>query len=282
MEEIDKIGIVGVGLLGGSIGLAVKERFPHITILGIGRSAEKLEKAIELNAIDSYSFDYQDIQDCDIIILCTPIRSIARIYSDIAPYLSKKAIVTDVGSTKEEIVNKIKNQFPDSNQFVGSHPMAGSEQAGVEYATADLYDGATVVITESESIENNKTIDLFWKSLGAKTIVLTAAEHDRLVAYTSHLPHVVASCLSYSLNFSLSEEDLKSKVFGNGLLDTTRISEGDPPIWLDIFLSNQNNVLASIRDFKDKLELIETIIKKENDNQLCDYLAIGKEFRQKL
>lgn len=282
MEEIKKVGIIGVGLLGGSIGLALKERYPNISVIGMGRDENKLKKAIQLNAIDNYSTEYTDLYDCDIIVICTPIRSIAKIYCNIAAGLKANAIVTDVGSTKLDILEEIDKQFPDSRHFVGSHPMAGSEQAGVEYAKSDLYVGATVVVTDSKNKDNNKAIDLFWKSLGANTINLTAKEHDHLVAYTSHLPHLIASCLSYSIRSSLSEEDIQTRVYGNGLLDTTRISEGDPSIWLDIFMSNKKNVLSSIRDFKSKLELIENIINKTDEKELCDYLLIGKEFRKKL
>lgn len=285
MQLINKIGIIGVGLLGGSIGLALKKRFPHIHVAGIGRTEENLVKAINCRAIDSYHLNFQSgVKGCDLVVIATPISTIVSIFYSILPYLKSDAVVTDVGSTKHSIIKEIEQDTAAKNHFVGSHPMAGSEESGVEASNEDIIQNATVVIIENEQTNPaalNK-IETFWQSIGAIIKKMTSEKHDEIVAYTSHLPHLMASCLSYTLSNSFSEAEKKARIFGNGLLDTTRIAEGDPKIWLDIFISNQKNILSSIKQFKISLNDIEQFIQNKDIKQIKNYLSKGKIFREEM
>ncbi|GMT48911.1 MAG: prephenate dehydrogenase [bacterium] len=284
MEEVKKVGIIGVGLLGGSIGLALKARFQDIQVLGMGRTKAKLEKAVHYKAIDSYDLSYEKgVQDCDIVIIATPVATIVPVFQRIQSCLKRDAVVTDVGSTKVSICKAIEENVKYRHLFVGSHPMAGSENTGVESARADLYLDSTVVIIEnSYHGDQIKRVESFWKALGAQTIKMTPEQHDRLTAYTSHLPHVVATCLSYTLSQSLTDEDLKVRVFGNGLVDTTRIAEGDPEIWLDILITNRDHLLAGIKDFRSALLELEQHLQDMDHPEVIRYLKEGKRFREKI
>ncbi len=284
MKEVKKVGIIGVGLLGGSIGLALKARSQGIHVLGMGRTKAKLDKAIQYKAIDSYDLKYENgVQDCNLVIIATPVATIVPIFQQIHRYLKKDAFVTDVGSTKESICKAIEEDMEYRHLFVGSHPMAGSENTGVEAARADLYIDSTVVIIEdSYHGDQIKRVESFWRSLGAKTVKMTPDQHDRLTAYTSHLPHVVAACLSYTLSQALTDEDLKARVFGNGLVDTTRIAEGDPKIWLDILMTNKDHLLASVRDFQSTLSKLEELVQGMDSYGITEYLKKGKDFREEI
>ena len=283
--KINKIGIVGVGLLGGSIGLAVKSMAPDVEVLGIGRREETLEKALKLKAIDRFTLDMNHgVAGCDLVVICTPIHTIAPIFASIRPFLKPGALVTDVGSTKEMLVSKIECEPGGRDHFVGSHPMAGSEQSGVEAAVESLYRRATIVITRTDATSDSsiQRLKAFWSALGGTVEIMTPADHDNMVAYTSHLPHAVSSCLSHSLDQRFKPGDLRARVYGNGLLDTTRISEGDPAIWVDILTSNRENVLESIAKFRESLDFLEHSLKGERDDNLSNCLNIGKLFRSGL
>ncbi len=280
-----KIGIIGVGLLGGAIGLCIKEKYPHILVIGVGRNENNLKNALKLNAIDNYIANYDHgLEDCDIIIIATPISTITKIFFNILPQLKPQAIVTDVGSTKNLICSEIAKNDQAKQFFIGSHPMAGSEKNGIEASTPDLYLNAIVVVIENSYTNKKKlnTLISFWKALGANIILMSAEQHDRIVAQTSHLPHVLASSLAYFLSNNLSENEKKIKLFGKGLLDTTRIAEGDPNIWLDIIISNKNNILESINVFKNALNYFENIIQLDNKKEITEYLNQGRQYRKQI
>ncbi len=285
MDFVNRIAIIGVGMLGGSIGLACKERLSGVKVIGFGRDKSKLDHAIKLNAIDEYFLSYSEgISNCDIVIVCTPVKVIPSIFGKIRSFLKNNCVVTDVGSTKFEVVNNIYKKFGSDSNFIGSHPMAGSEKTGVESATANLYKNALVIVTEDDHSNKElvKRVSLFWEALGARTIKLSSFYHDRVVCETSHLTHLVASCLSYTLLYSLDNDDIKSGIFGNGLLDTTRIAEGDPQMWLDIFTSNKDNMIKAIHRFQNKLREFTDLLINDDKHSIMEYLLKAKEFREKL
>ncbi|MDH4127479.1 MAG: prephenate dehydrogenase [Spirochaetota bacterium] len=285
MKSIKKIAIIGVGLLGGSVGLALKKKFPHIHIVGIGRNEDKLIKALKLKAIDSYNLTpIKGIDGCDIIVIATPISTIVEIFFSILSHLKPNAVVTDVGSTKEVIINEIYNDPNGRKHFIGSHPMAGSEQSGIDASYAELYQDSSIVVID-DKMANQKALKIteeFWKALGGKVINMSAEKHDKVVAYTSHLPHIVASCLAYTISNYFSDDKIKAKIFGNGLLDTTRIAEGDPKMWLDILIANQKNILKSISEMKNGLNIIEKMIQDKNQQEINKYLLKSKKFRKEI
>jgi len=282
MENIKTIGIIGVGLLGGSIGLAIKKKYSHVHVIGMGRNKEKLQKGVDYKALDKYDLDLvKGVKECDLIIIATPIWNIVETYKKILPGLTSNAIVTDVGSTKKEIVEQIE-LLSDTKIFIGSHPMAGSEKSGVDAACDDLYINKTVVVTETDRSDISKLeiVERFWNDLGANVVRMSSVEHDRMVAYTSHLPHLLASSLTYSISENISESDMKYQIYGNGLMDTTRIAEGSPEIWIDILTSNKENILKSISSFKQDLEIIENQIKEDKTQEIINYLEKAKRFRE--
>jgi prephenate dehydrogenase len=285
LDFINKVAIIGVGMLGGSIGLSLKKLFPNIDVVGFGRDRSKLDKAVKINAIDKYFLSYEStIKSCDIIIICTPVKLIHGIFAEIRPFLKEGCVVTDVGSTKFEVVDSIYREFGVKANFVGSHPMAGSEKTGVDSAICDLYKDTLVIITEDDHTNKEAVnkVNLFWKALGAKTIKLSPSYHDKVVGETSHLTHLVASSLAYTLSDSLSDSDIKKKIFGNGLLDTTRIAEGDPQMWLDIFISNRENIIKAVNRFQDNLHDFANLLINNDKHKIMDYLLKGKKFRERL
>ncbi len=244
-----KIAIIGVGLMGGSLGLALKrlndKNKNQYEILGIGRNEKKLQKAKELGAIDSFSVDISVLRDSDMVFICSPVDTVVDMYKSVSKYLKKGAVVADIGSTKENIEAKIKAlRIKNKNlpEFVGCHPMAGTENNGVEYAKKDLYDNAVTVITSDKKSKGTKTVAELWKNIGCKVIYMSAKEHDKYVAFTSHMPHIIAF-VYYKM---FAEKSLKDKNIQNltagSFKSITRVAKSSPEMWLPIFLNNKNNL----------------------------------------
>lgn len=254
------IAIIGVGLIGGSIGLAIKNVCKNITVTGIGRNINRLRIAKKLGAVDNITTDFKKgLKDADIIFVCIPVGLIVDTVKNLFPYCKNDAIVTDVGSAKEVIVTEIEKYFSDQERagqtlkcnFVGGHPIAGSEKTSVKYASKDLYKNSVVVLTPTART-NRKSLNAvkaLWQKLGAKVEIMTAGRHDRVVSYTSHLPHVVSFALVNAINHL--------RFAGSSFKDTTRIVSSDPEMWADIFCENRQNVLAAVTEFKSELNKIE-------------------------
>ena len=245
IKSIKNITIIGVGLIGGSIGLALKKsKGVKVKITGVGRNIRRLQLAKKLKAVDEITLDLKEgVKNAEVVFVCLPIDLIAPTVKKIIPYCQKKTIITDVGSIKEPIVKKIKTA-----NFVGGHPIAGSEKTSVQYASANLFSGATVVLTPTSQTSPAAlaTIKKLWKIMNARTIItMPAATHDRLIAFTSHLPHILAFALINSINdFSL---------VGPGFRDTTRIASADSKIWSEIIWQNRKNISAALSRFQKEL-----------------------------
>src|SRR5688572_24160045 len=196
--QLGRLSIIGVGLLGGSLGLAARSTLNGCKIVGYGHRRETLERALEIGAIDEAAADLKRaVQGADLVILCTPVGIFRTILSEIAEALRPGALVTDVGSTKRSVVNLARKHLNKSVDFVGSHPMAGSEKRGVEFARADLFQNALCILTPDQQTEPKavETIDQFWRTLGMHTCRMTPADHDVALAEVSHLPHALAAAL---------------------------------------------------------------------------------------
>src|SRR3990167_7693700 len=260
--------IIGPGLIGGSIGLGLKKRNLAKTIIGVGYKALSLEKAIKMHAIDIGILNEEEaVKDADIVILATSVNKIIDTGKKIIPVMKNNAILTDVGSTKKHIVEQISHNLRKDITFVGAHPIAGSEQRGVEFASADLFEGCTCIITP---IDNHtaevETISHLWRLLGAKITYLTPEQHDEILAFVSHLPHLVASCL---IN-AIKKEHLVCGA--SGLRDTTRVASGDPELWVDIFCQNRENVIKSIDRFITEIGGFRNDLLKKNNAEIFDRL----------
>lgn len=273
--HLRRLSILGVGLLGGSIGLAARSRINGCHVVGYGHRAQTLARAIEIGAIDSASESPAEaVRDADLAILCTPVLKFGEMLQAIAPALKPGAIVTDVGSTKQSVVELAGRLLPNTARFVGSHPMAGSEKRGVEFARTDLFDDAVCILTPHAQTDPTALADVraFWQLMGMRTVQMPPGEHDSALADVSHLPHALAAAL-----VSMQTPEAL-RLCGKGFLDTTRIAGGDGGLWRDIFLDNAPNVRASLARLRSTLDEFERLIDPANSQELQAWLdaAAGK------
>ena len=249
MKKFNKVTIIGVGLIGGSIGLAVKNRRIAQEVIGVFRRASTMKKALKYRAVDTGVMSVKEgVKNADLIIVASPPLSIPILIKEAARWAKKGAIITDVGSTKEWIVKRIEGFLkPFSGMFfVGSHPMAGSEHASVEYAKSDLLEGSPCIVTRTRNTDKKalRIVTGFWKALGAKVKIMSPAEHDRSVSLISHLPHIVG----FSLAGSIPQDQMIYAA--EGFRDTTRVASSDPKLWSEIFLTNRKEIRRAARLFE--------------------------------
>jgi len=277
-----RVAIVGVGLLGGSLGLALKQRRLAETVIGFVRRAASVRECERLGAVDRATRDLeQAVQGADLVVLCTPIAQMRSLVEQMLPALSKGAIITDVGSVKDPLVRELEPLAASAAaHFIGSHPMAGAEKMGVAAARADLFTGAACVVTptrKSNPVALRK-VERLWQSIGGRLLRLAPAAHDELVSRTSHLPHVVAAELA---NFVLSPEHPKEQpsLCANGFRDTTRIASGSPEMWRDIALANRKNLGRVLGVFIEDLQEFQLALEREDAGAIEEFFAHAKERR---
>ena len=281
MNQLDTVAIVGVGMMGGSIGKSLIERKIANRVVGIGRRTASLEAAAQARAVTSTTTDLVNgVKQAELIIVCTPVEMIAQQVREIAQACPAGALITDVGSTKAEIVAEIGADLGRGVRFLGSHPLAGGEKLGVAHARSDLLDGRTVVICPSATSAERDTAERdigllsdFWAALGADVRSMTPEEHDRALAATSHLPHVVSAALAASTG----DDDLQ--LTSTGWFDTTRIAAGDPALWRSIFDSNRANVLKALARFEKTLGSLRSALERSDDDELLKILEKAKQNR---
>ena len=275
-HKVKKIAIVGVGLLGGSAALAAKANDPSVRVAGVGRRQVSLDEALRVGAIDTAHFDAAEAVDgADVVILATPVGAFGDHLQAMAPALGGDAIVTDVGSTKAEVVRIGESVLGRGGRFIGSHPMAGSENKGVAFSRADLFRGATCIVTPTAKTPDDlvEGAQAFWQSLGMRTVRLTPSAHDRAVARISHLPHALASLLMRLPG----KEDLN--VSATGFRDVTRLAGGDPEMWRDIFLTNRAAVIGAIDTFAHALDELREMISDGDGSGIEKLLTAAKTRR---
>lgn len=275
-----RLSILGVGLLGGSLGLAAKRKISGCHVTGYGHRRETLERALEMGAIDeAASTVTAAVAGADLVVLATPVGLFESILTEMAPALKPGAIVTDVGSTKRSVVRLAESILPATVSFVGSHPMAGSEKRGVEFATVDLFDGALCLLTPTPKTREAavETVRHFWKTIGMRLMDLTPEDHDRSLAEVSHLPHAVAAALV------AMQEDASFSLAGKGFMDATRIAAGDGALWRDILLDNADNMTTSIDCLIGQLQNLSKMLKAGESEALKNWLddAAAKRARLK-
>lgn len=275
MKMFNNVVIIGTGLIGGSLGLSLKKRRLSGTIYGLSLHQRNAKLAKKIGAIDKAVKDLEVVRSADLVILATPVDSIIDIAAKIKDKLKKGCIVIDVGSTKEKIVCRLD---PLISNFVGCHPLAGSEKKGIVNLGGDIFTGSTCIITPS-ALTNKKALNkikAFWVKLGAQVEVISPKKHDQALACTSHLAHAVAFALMNSipekfLNFSLSS-----------LKEVTRISASDPGLWSQIFLSNRNNLLSAISSFQNKIAALGLALKNNDKKFLIKILKSANKKRERL
>jgi len=280
------IAIVGVGLIGGAIGMAARQRGLAQRVVGVGRNEQRLGRARELGAIDEFTLDpAAGVAEADMVFVCTPVGLIVPTISKIAAFVKPGAIITDVGSTKSEVVAGADAAAPPCGFFVGGHPMAGSEASGVEAATPDLFEDAAYVITRSGRTDEKALEKLrsFALKLGARTLVMTPEEHDRSVAVISHLPHVLAAA---ALELADREEDRTPghvfSIAAGSFRDLTRVSGSSPEVWRDICVSNRGAIADALRRFEDALSRMRGVVEAGDAAEVESFFARAKELRELL
>jgi len=275
----DCLAIIGVGLIGGSIGLAARRSGKYRPILGVDRDLQALQQAKVRGCIDEISDELATVAKlADIIVVCTPVDQIAAHVLTAARHCRAKTLITDSGSTKVNIVEAVERGLARKRLFIGSHPLCGSEKRGPEFARETLFDGRLVILTATEltpalAIHRATT---FWESLGGRIWGMTAEDHDRTLALTSHLPHLVGSALAGLLHPGLAG------FAATGFRDTTRLAAGDPNLWAAIFAENAPHVLASVKLFQDRLEDFRKAIQTNDVPVLHRLLTEAKGIRDDL
>ena len=280
--QFRKITIIGVGLLGGSIGLAVKRRKLAREVVGFVRRASSVRECKKFRAVDFATTDLSAaVSNADLIILCTPLAQMRSLAECFLPLLKRDAVVTDVGSVKSSAVRELESLVQKSGaHFVGGHPMAGGEKTGVAAARADLFENAVCVLTPTKKTNPAalKKLERFWKSLGARVLKLPPEQHDLLVSRSSHLPHIIAATLA-NLVLNPANPKNQSALCATGFRDTTRIASGSPEMWRDIALANKKNLAKSLDAFVSELQKFQRVLKKSDAKAVSKYFEVAKSRR---
>jgi len=284
--RLRKITIIGVGLLGGSIGLAVKRRklVSPGGVAGFVRRTASLKDCEKAGALDFATTDLlAAVWDADLVILCTPLAQMRSRIEEMLPALKRGALVTDVGSVKASVTRDLESLVAKAGaHFVGSHPMAGAEKTGVGAASADLFVNAICVVTPTgkSNLAAVRKVEQFWKSLGARTLRLAPEQHDLLVSRSSHLPHVVAAGLAgHILDPARSRH--QAALCANGFRDTTRIASGSPEMWRDIALANRKNLTKALTGFIAELRQFQTLLAKADGKAVTTFFETAKNRRDR-
>ncbi|HSQ49658.1 MAG TPA: prephenate dehydrogenase/arogenate dehydrogenase family protein [Nitrospiraceae bacterium] len=288
MRHFNQVAIVGVGLIGGSLGMILRRKGLASKVVGIGRRVENLKTAVELGAIDSYVVDAKDgVRDADLVVLATPVDTYDRHLTEWASCLKQGAIVTDVGSVKGLLVEQAERAMPAGVHFVGAHPIAGKEKTGVVAGSDQLFKGARCIITPTKTTnpEALEQVRAMWQETGSVVLTMDVHLHDKILGAVSHLPHVAAFALMNALaeirDQQIPSLDLESHS-GGGLRDTTRIAASSPEMWRDIFLWNRDNVVAFIEAYERSLSQLKQLIRVGDAAGIEKELERAKQEREKL
>lgn len=271
-----KVTIIGVGLMGGSIGMGIKKRRLAQEVVGLSQQPTSIATALKAGAIDHGTHDLKKaVHNADLVVLSTPVSIIAEVLPVIGPHLKRNCIVTDVGSTKASIVSAAQKFFPPHVYFIGSHPLVGSEKKGAEHADADLFVNATCLMTPTDKTNRAacERVKTLWTKLGAKVKLLSPDEHDQILAYISHLPHLAA----YSLIGTIPQGHLEYAA--QGLKDTTRIASSSPQMWSDISMANKKNIVAALDEMVKNLGTVRKMVVADDHQNLINYFKSAKTKR---
>jgi len=278
-----QMAVVGVGLIGGSLAKAVKERKLAGEVLGVGRQEGRLQRAQEQGIIDDYSARVNGaLREADLVVVATPVGVIVDLIREMVPFLKKGCIITDVGSVKKKVVDKVEEFIPGSLYFVGSHPIAGTENSGFEASIPTLFEGRKCIITPVETTNSHalEKVKELWTRVGATVVCMDGDTHDEVLAAVSHLPHIVAYSMVNSL---LAIEGFEETIFSfsaGGFEDFTRIAASHPEMWRDIALMNKDKLLAAIKLFQDYLNELKEAIAKEDAEKLCAEFEKSRRFKK--
>ena len=274
--------LVGVGLLGGSLGLALRNRRLAGEVCGFVRRSSAVAECESMGVVDSASRDLRAaVAGAELIVLCSPVGQMPQLLAEIIPAADPNAVVTDVGSVKASLVSQLEPVARSGGlRYVGSHPMAGGEKSGPRAARGDLFDGAICIVTPSPSSDAKAVdeVNALWTSVGGEVLTLSPQAHDEMVSRSSHLPHVVAAALA---NYVLSPAHPKqqAKVCAGGFRDTTRIAGGSPTMWRDIALANQQFLSRTLGVYIEDLVEFQRALNEKNGPAIEEFFAVAKQRR---
>lgn len=273
------VAIVGVGLLGGSLGLALKQRGLATAVRGIGHRATTLEAALAAGTVDTVHLDaLEGVEGANVIVLCTPAARVMTLMDTLGPVVPRDVVVTDVASTKAAICAHAEATWPKPLRFVGSHPMAGSEKFGPEHADPALYEGRYTILTPTPHADADAVavVRALWESVGSRVVPLDPAHHDSQVARTSHIPHIVAACLA---ELAAANEAVPA-VVGTGFRDMTRVAEGRAEIWSEICLTNREAIRDGLDELGTALERVRRLIDESHHAELEAFFESAQQARR--
>ena len=281
-----KLAIIGVGLIGGSLGLCLKDKLgDDIYITGLCRTEKSMHEAIEIGAVDSASTHFAEVVgEADIIFLSTPVLQIVPMVDQILPFLKKGAILTDAGSTKWYLCEHLKHILPPHIYYIAGHPMTGREKSGVKAAMKDLFVGKAYVIIDDPTVPQSVKDRLMQllKYTGANFTSLDLARHDRCAAVISHVPHLTAAALVTLLNRSGDDLEACLKLIGGGFKDTTRIASSNADMWADICMTNQGPIIDGLRELQLVLNELISSVEKGDRQAIFNYFMAAKERRDRI
>lgn len=273
----EKLAVLGLGLLGGSVAAAAKQRGLADEVVGAARRTGPLERARAAGIVDSVASPLEAVVGADFVVLATPVGSMPKLVAEVAPNLEPGCILTDVGSVKLSVIDLIPGLLPDGVEFVGSHPMAGSHLRGPDHARADLFEGATCVVTPrlGQSPTAIERVEDFWRALGARVTRRSAAAHDEEVAWVSHLPHLLAFAFAESLRSAPREV---GELAGSGFRDFTRIAQSDAELWGEILSLNSKALSGPLNHFSESLARLARLL-EEGDGESLEQLLSQARIR---
>ena len=281
----NRVAIIGLGLMGASLGLTLKKSNITKTVVGFARRPVTRKMALEKNIVDVACDRVEDaVQSADLVVICAPVGVVPGLVKQCLPFVRDKTVITDVGSSKVGIVSAIekRGKIGKAANFVGSHPIAGSEHHGLEAARVDLYRGAVVALTPTPRTSKKalRVVSKFWRALGAEIVVVSPQEHDRIIARTSHLPHIIAALLAACVGRERAGKD--AKFCGTGFRDTTRVAEGDPELWRDILENNACFLMEELEAFEKELKHLLAGLRKNGYGVIGQCLRKGRDGRRSL
>lgn len=275
-----RTAVIGIGLIGGSFALAGREAGVLGEVVGVARSERTLLEAVHFGAADRTTADAAvAVRDADLVYIATPVAAISAVMAQIAPSLKPGCVVTDAGSTKLGVMQAAAELLPPHAHFVGGHPMAGSERGGVAEARSHLFHGRTYLLTPTPGSDDALArLRELVIAIGARPVVVDAQSHDRIVARTSHLPHIAAAALCLALGDNVLQRDF----IGTGLRDTTRIAEGPVEVWREILMTNATEVLGALDEFIAATERYRDAVASADEEEITRLLDEARAARQRM
>jgi len=284
MHPLRHLVVIGTGLIGGSVALALKRAGAVGRVTGVGRSRENLEQASELGVIDDWSHDIAEaVKDADAVLVAVPMTAFAAVFAAMAETLPEDCVVTDAGSTKQSAIDAAYAHLPHPQRFIAAHPIAGTEKSGAAAAFAELFDKRLCVITPAMDSEMDALarVHWLWEQTGSRVMTMAAQEHDSLLASVSHLPHLAAFALVNVVRGQAREDHDPFRFAAGGFRDFTRIASSSPEMWRDIALCNREALIAQIDAFGQELETLKDALNKGDGEALLKEFGEAREARER-